>query len=145
MTGLRFSALCLAAIGCSAAIVAIHLGLWSMAAPAAGLFPFIAAVALFVTGAAIAMSRLPQLSPGEPTDHVRLLHYCAAIASFAIAMKILGTFLATIFLMAVVLRWIEGKSWSQALTAAVSMAVLAWSLFDVLLGVPLPKGMVGIG
>jgi putative tricarboxylic transport membrane protein len=105
----------------------------------------VAAVLLLITSLGVAVCKDTEFREDEPADHVRLLRYAAAIASFAIAIKFLGTILATVFLVAGILRWIERKSWSQALTAAVGLAVLSWWVFDLLLGVPLPKGVLEIG
>ena len=145
MTALRGSALCLAAIGCASAFLALHLGLRSAGVVEAGLFPFIAAMSLLLTSVGVAVSETPEASETEPADRARLLRYGIAIGSFAIAMKLLGTILATICLVAGILRWVEQKSWSTALAAGVGLAMLSWWVFDRMLGVPLPQGLWEIG
>lgn len=145
MNPARLSATGLAAVGFIAAASAWRLGLWAVDRPGPGLFPFVAGTLLLTTsiGAAI-QGRLAQAEE-EPVDRRRLLRYAAAIAGFGLALKPLGAVVATFGLLLGVLRGIEKRSWAHALTVAVGLAVLSWSLFRHFLGVPLPAGLLGIG
>ena len=145
MTAMRMSSLCLAAIGGGAALAALRFGLWSAGAPGPGLFPFVAATLLLFASIGVAISGGFETAESQPADRHRLLRYCAAIAGFALAMKFAGTILATFCLIAGVLYWIERMPWPHALATGFGVAMLSWWLFDFLLGVPLPQGLLEIG
>lgn len=145
MTAIRTTSLCLAAIGAGAALAALRFGLWSASAPGSGLFPFLAATLLLLASIGVAISGSPEAAESEPAARDRLLRYTAAIVGFAITMKFAGTILATICLVAGVLYWIERKPWPHALAMGLGLAMLSWWVFDFLLGVPLPQGLLEIG
>lgn len=145
MTSSRFSALCLAMIGLGAAVMAWRFGIWTSGHPGPGLFPFATGMLLSATAIISAVQSRVSEDGDEPADFRRLGHYAIAIIGFGIAMKPLGTFIATFGLICGVLRFIEHRTWGRSLVVAAILAALSWSIFRHLLGVPLPYGFLEIG
>lgn len=151
MRATRFAALALTAIALGALAPALRLGLWRAGVPGPGLFPFLSAVLLLLMGLVTAMSRpsaeeAAQAEEAEdgPVDPRRLVGYGAAIAAFGLIMKPLGTAVAVTSLLIAVLRGIERQPWLLSLGLAFGLAILSWGLFEHLLGVPLPRGVLGL-
>lgn len=138
MTAARLAPYMLALIGLGAAANAFHLQLWSYGEPAAGLFPFAAGILLVCTSLACTGKKAPE---GEPVDIARLLIYCGALAAFCVLLELAGFAVAALLFLAVVLIFIEQMSPKAALFIAVAFALSTWSLFEVLLSVPLPHGL----
>jgi putative tricarboxylic transport membrane protein len=145
MTAHRISSLCLTTVGLLAGLMMVPLRLWEYGAPGAGLFPFVAGLMLFFTGLGSALQDRAEEIDEEPADRGRLLRYSVAIAGFLIAIPVAGLLAATFSFVAGVLHWIEGKTLLGASVAGAGLAFLSWLLFDLLLGVPLPTGLLGIG
>jgi putative tricarboxylic transport membrane protein len=145
MTALRISSLSLAAIGCFAIAIVLPLGLLDRGVPGPGLFPFFAAVVLVFASIGSALTHDPQDSDAQPADRWRLFLYAAAIVAFVVVINLFGMVFATFCFVVGVLRWIECKSWPRALSAGGGLALLSWSVFDLLLGVPLPTGSLEFG
>lgn len=81
----------------------------------------------------------------EPADRSHILRYTVAIAGFVVAIPIAGMVVATFLFVAAVLHWIESQPLLRASAAGAGLALLSWLLFDFLLGVTLPAGLLGIG
>lgn len=127
----------LSSIGLVATASALRLQLWSYGEPAAGLFPFLAAVLLTVTSLACARETIPS---SEPVDRMRLAGYCGTLAAFCLLLHWLGFPLAAFLFLIAVLMFIERMNWKKGLLLATAFSIGTWGLFDVLLSVPLPTG-----
>lgn len=138
MTAARLVPYMLALIGLGAAANAFHLQLWSYGEPAAGLFPFVAGILLVCASLACTGKQAPE---GEPVEVARLLIYCGALAAFCVLLELAGFAVAALLFLAVVLIFIEQMAPKAALLIAVAFALSTWSLFEVLLSVPLPHGL----
>lgn len=144
MTMSRISASLLAMVGLVAAAMAWRLGIWASGQPGPGLFPFATGILLSATAIFSAIQTRHSEDGDGPVDFKRLAQYAVAIIGFGIAMKPLGTFVATFGLICGVLRFIEDRSWGHAFAVAVVLAGLSWGIFRHLLGVPLPPGLLEI-
>ena len=144
MTLPRFSALCLAMIGLVAAAMAWWFGIWASGQPGPGLFPFATGILLSATAMISAVQSRNREEGDGPVDFRRLGKYAVAIIGFGIAMKPLGTFIATFGLIAGVLCFIENRPWALSFFVAATLAVLSWGLFRHVLAVPLPSGLLEI-
>jgi putative tricarboxylic transport membrane protein len=140
----RASAAVLGLVAAGALIIALHLGLWVGGSPGPGLFPFVAALMLAGASLGAALQAEPDAPGSEAADRRRLFAYAGAVAAFGVVMKPLGMIIATIGLMLVVLRGIERRSWVVSVSFAILIAAFCWGLFKVLLGVPLPQGVLGV-
>lgn len=145
MSAARLCSLCLALLALAAAVMALDLGLWRYGTPGPGLFPFLAALLLLGTALAAARERQETASEAEPVDRPRFLRYGLVVLAFTLLLKPLGTILASIGLFLAVLRGIERRSWLAAVSVALTAAVGSWGLFRETLGVPLPRGLLGLG
>lgn len=78
--------------------------LWEHGEPAAGLFPFLAALLLIFTSLLCTMQTVPA---DEPVEIPRILAYCAALALFCAMLETLGFAVATFLFLAGVLMFVE--------------------------------------
>lgn len=141
MTATRLTAILLSLVATEAAVMAIGYSLWREGAPAAGLFPFMAAALLLATGIGSAITRA-ESGGTEPINAGRFLRYGAVIALYPLLITIIGTLAATAAVFFVILRGIERQSWTTAIACSVAAAAGSWILFGYLLGVPLPSGLL---
>jgi len=74
---------------------------------------------------------------------VRIGATLATMVAFALALETLGFLLSTFLLMAMLLRAIEAQPWHVVIGVAFSTALIAYFLFAILLGIPLPGGILG--
>mgnify|MGYP001167289802 FL=1 len=126
-------------------IASIRMRFGSLQEPGPGLLP----VALGVAGLAISlglciqplmMRAIVQNEGMSKTAMLRLLGYILTVALYAGTLNIIGTY-AGIFIMVVSLSKITGlKGWLNPLVLAGGCSVVAFVLFDLALGVPLPTG-----
>jgi putative tricarboxylic transport membrane protein len=128
------------ALGAFGAWSALRYGVWD-GGPGAGMLPGLASVALCIFAAVAAFERSDQ--QGEPAHVPRLAGYVAGLAGFALLMGPLGAVLAIIALFVWTLGLVERWPWRRVLLIAAAAALFAWVLFDRLLQVPLPKGLLG--
>lgn len=138
MNAARLVPYALAAIGLGAAANALKLRLWTFGEPAAGLFPFIAAVLLVVTSLLCTRETAPE---GEAIELPRLIGYAAALVVFCLMLSVIGFALAALLFLVTVLILIERMEWKKGILLAAIFAFSTWGLFEELLSVPLPHGM----
>lgn len=108
----------------------------------ASMFPYLLAVVLGIT--AIYLIVRPDPSPHWP-DGRHLLEMAAVIVVlclYAVMLEDLGFILAT-FAAVAFLGWRLGARPVQALVNGVAVAVVLFGLFDQVLGLPLPSGLLG--
>ena len=128
------------AIGIFGAYSALDYGLWEAGGPGAGLLPGLASGGLCLF-AAIALFE-QQLS-SEPAQLSRLAGYVAGLIGFALLMGPLGAAPAIVVLFSWTLGVVERWNWRRFAPVAAGAALFAWVLFDRLLQVPLPRGILG--
>lgn len=138
MNPAQFVPYALSAIGLGASASGLQMRLWEHGEPAAGLFPFIAALLLIFTSLLCTVRSVPI---DEPVELPRILAYCAALAFFCAMLEMLGFAVATFLFLVGVLRFVEKLRWLAAGLLATGVAVSTWILFEVLLSVPLPHGV----
>ena len=86
----------------------------------------------------------PDREPGWPPGRALLKQVLALVAfvAYAYLLEPLG-FLVSTFLAVVALGWLLGARLREAGAAGVAIAVVLFVLFDTLLGLPLPAGVLG--
>jgi hypothetical protein len=130
---------------------ALGLPAGSTARPGPGFFPlaigaFGALVALVWTAtafrrapAARAAERASDRTPAEATGRVAAT--AAALIAFCLLLPWIGYPVAALLFVALVLRCL-GAGWRMAVLTGVVSAVVSFYVFGVLLGVPLPRGLL---
>lgn len=138
----RIAPLVLLAVGVAALAGAYGLGLGELTRPGPGLWPFL--VAVLVTGTTAAL-----VVVDDPADYERWTHNTARIAAgllslgvFILLFGLIG-FLVPAFLMLLLwLRVFGEEPWRWALGLAAGGAIVLHLLFVEALGVPFPDGLV---
>jgi putative tricarboxylic transport membrane protein len=116
----------------------------TVSTPDSGFFPLSLAVALAVLSALIVVATwLPEAGDSAPPSWQgagRVAVAVGALVAYVAALNPLGYLVATILIMLVYLRGLEGLRWSASLAIAVASVVISYLLFRQL-GVPLPAGI----
>lgn len=135
-----------------AAIESYRLGLGHLHAPQAGFLPFVASLLLGGLSVSLLITTPPTTRSGsEGNEDVTFNVYqipkvlCALVSLFlyGIFLEILGFLVASVLLMAFLLRVIEPQRWYVITLGAILIPVCALLLFERGLGVLLPKGVLG--
>lgn len=123
---------------------------WSETGPGSGFLPFWLALAM---GVLAVLLLLAAARPGTPDDAawaprgrsvVRLLAVAVTAVLFAAFMDRIGMIAGTAIFLLVMLRVIEGYSWTRSVVIAAGGAAGTYLLFVHWLGVPFPIGPLGI-
>lgn len=139
----RWSAVAvLAAVGVVAIILSIGYGLGTGIRPGPGLWPFIAAVIML--GSTVVVAVTDTLEDYEPwgTESVRTLVALVSLVVFAALFSLLGFTIPALLLMLLWLRMFGRMRWWTAALLAAAGAIVLFLLFDVVLGVPLPRDLL---
>jgi putative tricarboxylic transport membrane protein len=133
-----------AAAGAIGLAFGIKYGLWESGAPLAGLFPALAGGILLVFG--VLAGAAEWLSP-TPLDEDapqrgRVMGYLVAVLGFAFLLDPLGAMPAIALMFVWLLAAVERLAWRVVLPVTVGATLSAWLLFERLLQVPLPRGVL---
>lgn len=119
---------------------------WGDFQPGPGLFPTVAAgLAALCAAAVFAAALLAQRrEPGavEAPAWRRLLVYAAIVLLWAASFASLGFVVSSLAALTLLLRAGEGMRWPLSLGIAGLTVALGWLLFERLLGVPMPHGVL---
>ncbi len=141
--------LCLAGGYAITAINTLPLGVPSRPGPAA--YPLLVAVILVITSIGIIWERASGQSgdSAEPfelpkgADLRRLLGVIASIIVYLAILPYAGHLLASSLLAVSVVRVIRPASWLSTIVTGLAISISAYVLFVLVLGVQLPKGVLG--
>lgn len=118
--------------------------------PGAGFLPFWLGAVLGILSIILLVnaSREPAQASGDsPFPRGRgllvILETVGALGSFILLLETLGFLLATVLLTAFLLRVVEREGWVMSLGVALANAAGLYVVFQVLLGVSLPKTIFG--
>jgi putative tricarboxylic transport membrane protein len=118
--------------------------------PGAGFLPFWLGVAMAVLSIILLVNatREPVRSPdGSPFPRgqaiVAILETVGALAAFILLLETLGFLLSIALLTAFLLRVVERVSWPTTMMVAVANSAGLYVVFQMLLGVNLPKNILG--
>lgn len=139
----RWSAVAvLAAVGVVAIVLSIGYGLGTGTRPGPGLWPFIAAVLML--GSTVVVAITDTLEDYEPwgKESVRTIIALASLVVFAGLFTLLGFTVPAMLLMLLWLRMFGRMRWLTAALTAVIGAIALFMLFDVVLGVPMPRDLL---
>ena len=124
-----------------------HIG--SLSEPKEGLFPFILSLTLgglSIVGFIIAYTGRSQAASTEENGEIiwkKLLSYIVALVAYAFLFDVLGYLISSLIVLFFILRVAEGVGWMKSLVVTVCTLIISYVVFDVLLLVPLPKGIFG--
>ncbi|MGG5822009.1 tripartite tricarboxylate transporter TctB family protein [Falsiroseomonas sp. HW251] len=135
------------AFSLGAVALALAYPLWEYMQPGPGLFPAIAAslsalCASATLGEALLARRRGTAVTGERIEWRRLLVYAAIVLAWPASFATLGFAVSSLLALALLMRLGEGMRWTAALGIAGATVGLGWLLFERLLGVPLPHGVL---
>ncbi len=123
----------------------LRYGVWQALSPGAGFLPALSCGALCLLGVAIlatdVRSSHDSSEVGVDASRWRLLGYVAGLLGFASLMELLGAITAIVLLFLWILAVVEQLPLRLVLMVTAGASLGAWSLFDWLLQVPLPRGL----
>jgi putative tricarboxylic transport membrane protein len=145
----RVGAVILALFGAWFGAVALeYYTYWGPTGPGSGFFPFWLGVAMVVLAFFLLVQAARERDPGpgwlpRGRGAVRLLVVFGASVALVTLMPWLGMAVGTVLFLLVVLKALEGHSWTTSLAVAVGTAVVNWAVFSWWLSVPFPPGVLG--
>ena len=136
------------AFGIVALAGSVQLGFGSLSQPGAGLFPFFAGLMIVIAAPiAIANSIVRRESESElilKKNGLRTLGVMIAVfAAWILAMPTLGYVVVTFAAVLVLARLLGLEGWLKPLALSVATALATYVLFDRLLYLDLPRGLLG--
>jgi putative tricarboxylic transport membrane protein len=115
--------------------------------PGAGFFPTVLAMLLAMVsliGLIAALRGNGSDQNQEPLFWRKMLLTLAALLAFAAIFEFAGYVVTTFLFVMFLLRAVERKSWTQAGAVALSASLVSYILFGLLLGAPLPAGILRV-
>jgi putative tricarboxylic transport membrane protein len=134
-------------------IGALKYGIYEENAPGPGMIPFLGAVILIFLGLAlIVVTRIRFRKEREQEkmffsekDSIRKVFLAVlATATYGITLEYLGFILTSFLFMIFSMRYIEPQKWKMVLTTSFLTAVVSYLLFQIILKVQLPHGILFI-
>jgi putative tricarboxylic transport membrane protein len=121
-------------------------GLGKLTSPGAGSWPLLIALIMAVLGSVLVIRPDSERNkaPERPSNWKSFFIALISMALFVPALIPLGYPVAMWGILLVQLRWVEGRSWAMALAVATAAAALSFTVFRLLLRVPLPAGVIPI-
>jgi putative tricarboxylic transport membrane protein len=117
-----------------------------VSAPAAGFFPTILAVLLAMTSLLAFVYAVrgggEAVFEAERLTWKKILLTLGSLLIFALIFERVGYLTATFLFILFLLRAVERKSWGLAVAMASSASLLSYIVFGLLLGTPLPPGLL---
>jgi putative tricarboxylic transport membrane protein len=114
--------------------------------PGPGFYPLVLGAVLMLVAVWVVMEA--RSSPGEAEPPMTRSDNVAAVAvvpgllvAFALVLEPLGYVISMFLMMGLLLR-LAGRGWPAAAGMALASTLLSFFLFDMWLGVPLPKGVL---
>ena len=132
---------------------ALKYGLFDEGIPAPGLFPLILGIVLSFLGIGVLIpafkeergERLPKESFFPEKNSLKKVFLAVlALSVYGMALEFLGFLVMTFLFMVFLLRCIEPQRWTVVSVASILTALSSYVLFQILLKVQLPKGILGI-
>jgi hypothetical protein len=114
--------------------------------PGAGFFPFIFGLVLIGLSASLLVVSITQVN--EPSEKFfpqkdslrKILMVAVALLLYILFLPFFGFLLITFFFIVFMFRFIEPANWTSTLLAAFLTTVISFVLFELWLGVQLPRG-----
>jgi hypothetical protein len=118
-------------------------GVGSLKSPGAGFWPLLIVLAMMGLGVSLILRPTPNaMTAAGESRWGRFVISLGTLAFYVVALEPLGYLLATVAMLFVQLRWVESRSWKSSAAIAVLAAVISLLIFQVLLKVTLPEGVI---
>ena len=132
-------------LGGAVMIGAIRLHLGTPSEPQPGFFPFVAAAILVVLCRILLVQALCGRRQGMEAfgELWRPVILITDLLVYAVVLDVVGYVVATAVLSIVVLRVLDTKTWWKLLVISLALSIGTYLLFDRLLDVSLPEGVLG--
>jgi putative tricarboxylic transport membrane protein len=118
-------------------------GVGSLKSPGAGFWPLLIVLAMMGLGVSLILRPTPNAMTAAGESRWRKFGISlGTLAFYVVALEPLGYLLTTVAMLFVQLRWVESRSWKSSATIAVLAAVISLLIFQVLLKVTLPEGVI---
>ena len=116
-----------------------------VSAPAPGFFPTVLAALLVICALAVCWQCVVDKgeSPSVSSGRKRTILTVLLLIGFACFIELLGYLITTITFIFLLLWIVERKTLALSFLVAVSAAVISYAVFKLLLGAPLPTGLLG--
>jgi len=144
-----FSAVTLLALALAALLEASKLPFGRVGAPHAGFFPFILAIFLAIFSL-VFLAQLIGGHKGETGDSragsatwKKIILAVGALVVFGALFESLGYVISTFLFMVFLLRAVERQKWSLVVVVSFATSLSTYLVFGLLLGTPLPGGILG--
>jgi putative tricarboxylic transport membrane protein len=123
---------------------AIGLGIGTATDPKPGFFPLLGGLGLTVISTILLVRSLGEhsIELKEFGDLWRPLFLVLGLGIYILTLDMLGYIIATVILSAIVLHLMDTKPWWALFGISLGLALSSYFLFDRLLGVILPKGIL---
>jgi hypothetical protein len=140
-----FSALFILAFSSLIAFSAFKLGLGTINQPEAGFLPFCASIFLFTLSLFLLLNsirkKLDFTVPKNIIQYKKIIFIIASLLGYSLLLDILGFYFITVLLM-FILFLIESRKYRVALVGGIVVIIFVYVLFELLLGVHFPKGIL---
>lgn len=134
----------LIALSLAAALESWNLGVWTGQRPGPGLWPLLISVAMFTCAAGAWLRERKSEAEAPPeTSWRRELVAFGSIVAYIMGFAYLGLVIPTFLLLLLWLKVLANEPWRLVLPLSVAGTAAVYVVFDVLLGVPFPRGVVG--
>lgn len=131
-------------VGIGVTIGGIELRVGTATEPKAGFFPFLGGIALMALSVILGAQAWSGRTPGTKAfgDLWRPVSLVIGLVIYAALFDILGYIVATAILSVITLCVLETKKWWVVIALSLTLAIGSYILFDRVLGVTLPKGIL---
>jgi putative tricarboxylic transport membrane protein len=137
--------------GAAAVYGSLDLGIGTMSAPGSGFLTcvagsFVALMALLLFVQSFKSDRAAQARVSDlwvGCNWWRAIAISVLIIIFILAFETLGFFLCSFILLLVIMRWLEGLSWTTSLLVPIVAIGCTYLLFKTILKISLPAGIFG--
>ena len=132
---------------------ALKYGLMRSGTPIAGFFPFLAGILLICLSLVLVFDALRSKKGdgstngkffSQPDSWQRIVLSLFSLFGYGIALNYAGFLITTFCLIVFLLRFVEPQRWITILTVSILGPVLSYLIFELLLDIHLPKGILGI-
>jgi putative tricarboxylic transport membrane protein len=129
---------------------ALSLGLGTSRSPAPGYVPFVTgvlflALSLLLLAVAIFARKREARFNEFPLFRLNVLINCVVLFGYSLSLEFLGFLIGTTLLLLYLFRFPGAKTWRFSIVTSAIVVGFSYYFFGVLLQVPLPQGIMGIG